>query len=737
MQNNGTGKTLTAFTILNVVKRRKLYFLIPMLLLTAGAAIFAFRLPARFRAHALVAVEPVIPQHYVNLRADATATASVQDQLRSIRETLFSRPLLETAIREFRLYDIPQNGVPETAIENMKSKIEIQVEGPDSFYLGFEGDNPQQVMQVANRLAQLFVEGTSHLRGQQVQQATTFLDAEADRLRKQLSDQEQREKNYKQRAVDELPANLPDNLKLVENLQAQVQNKTDKIAEDQARRSALVEEIKSLEKQAGLGNPSQTTERSATAATVEDLRIKLAQLKTRYTPKHPEITRTEKEIRDLEAVRTPAGPARGEPSPARMRYFDLKAELASIDQRLMSYQQDRASLISEMQSYQRRIRTSPEHEMVLAQLTRDSTTTRSQYEAILTKQQEARLDQQLQKGNKGITFKVVEPAALPSAPYSPKRSRIILLGFLASLGVGVMAVLFAEQTDSSFHTIEDVQDFTNLPVLSAIPAIPARLPAPRLSQNGSHAKLSESLKADGATPAGIHDFQKHRVAVLSNPQSLPSEQYGILALKVRQWITQNGAQVLVVTSAASGEGKSLTAVNLSLALSRSMDGRVLLLDGDLRRPQVHESLELKTKEGFSDLLLRPEDDMNRYVSRVGNLYVMPGGTEVANPVSLLASRRTSEVLARLRKEFRFIVVDSPPIMPVADAHIFAGLADGVVIIVRARQTRRELFQRAVESLSASNALGLVLNDVQFGDTRYAYAYHYQQRKTMTGSAVSS
>jgi len=99
MQNNGTGKTLTASTILNVIKRRKLYFLIPMLLLTAGAAIFAFRLPARFRAHALVAVEPVIPQHYVNLRADATATASVQDQLRSIRETLFSRPLLETAIR--------------------------------------------------------------------------------------------------------------------------------------------------------------------------------------------------------------------------------------------------------------------------------------------------------------------------------------------------------------------------------------------------------------------------------------------------------------------------------------------------------------------------------------------------------------------------------------------------------------------------------------------------------------
>jgi len=295
----------------------------------------------------------------------------------------------------------------------------------------------------------------------------------------------------------------------------------------------------------------------------------------------------------------------------------------------------------------------------------------------------------------------------------------------------MMAVLFAEQTDSSFHTIEDVQGFTNLPVLSAIPTIAARMPASRSSQNGNHtstASVSSPLQNAGTTPADSHDFRRHRLTVLSNPQSLPSEQYGILALKVRQWVTQNGAQVLVVTSAASGEGKSLTAVNLSLALSRSMEGRVLLLDGDLRRPQVHKCLNLNTKEGFSDLLLRPDDDISRYVSKIGNLYIMPGGTEVASPVSLLASRRTAELLARLRKEFRFIVVDSPPIMPVADAHIFAGLADGVVLIVRARQTQRELFQRAVESLSASNTLGLVLNDVQLGDTRYAYAYHYQQKQ---------
>jgi Mrp family chromosome partitioning ATPase len=81
----------------------------------------------------------------------------------------------------------------------------------------------------------------------------------------------------------------------------------------------------------------------------------------------------------------------------------------------------------------------------------------------------------------------------------------------------------------------------------------------------------------------------------------------------------------------------------------------------------------------------------------------------------------------MRKEYRLIVLDSPPIVPIADSHVLAGLADGVVIVVRARQTRRELFRRAIESLGAANILGVVLNDVEYGDTRYAYAYRHYQR----------
>jgi capsular exopolysaccharide synthesis family protein len=347
---------------------------------------------------------------------------------------------------------------------------------------------------------------------------------------------------------------------------------------------------------------------------------------------------------------------------------------------------------------------------------------------MLAKQQEAKLDQRLEKSTNGVAFKVAEPAQLPTAPSSPQRNRIILMGFVAGLGLGLLAVLFVEQMDTSFDTIEDFQDFTNLPVLSAVPSISRRLGGSRPGKNPGLSRLT-SLKIDAEeiTPGQLKHYQKHRLAVLSDPSSIPAEQYAILAMKVEQWMEQSGGRVLVVTSPAGGEGKSVTALNLSLALGASLRGRVLLVDSDLRRPRVHQQLGLEATKGFSDLLTDTGGDISSYVSKVGNLDVIVGGTLPLNPVGLLASPQARELLVRLRQEYQLIVFDSPPIVPIADSLVLAGLADGVVLVVRARQTRRELFRRAIEGLGDAKVIGVVLNDVEYGDTRYAYAYRHYQR----------
>jgi polysaccharide chain length determinant protein (PEP-CTERM system associated) len=730
METNRDGKGLSPFTVLRTLKRRKLYLLVPVVLVTGAVAAYTERLPERFRARALVASEAAVPEPYLGGRVEAAAVVSVEEHLRTIRETLFSAPVMETVIREFKLYDTAGSRGVERATENLRARIQIQVDSPEAFYVGFEGDRPQQVMQVANRLAALFVERTSDLHGQRVAQVGSLLDAEVDRLRRELTAQEEGLKHYKEGMAAELPDRVAANLKLLENLQQQAQAKSDQIAEAQARRLAVVDEILALENQGAL--EAEPRQKTTNETALDDLRLKLRQLKTRYTAENPEIQRTEKEIRDLEALGTPLG-TRTEPSAMHMRHLALKAELTAIDQRVKGYQQERVNLASQMTTYENRINASPGLETTLAQRMRDAALTRTQYEAMVAKQQAEKLDRRVEKTSQHAAFKVIEPAQLPTAPYSPQRRQMILMGLLASLGIGLAAIFLVEQMDSSFETIEEVQGFTNIPVLSAIPTVANSLPRTHAAKNGHHGPIRlEALKArgDGITPEERRHFEKHRLTVLSDPQSIASQQYGILTLKVQRWREQTGGRVLVLTSAAGGEGKSLTALNLSLALASSLEGRVLLVDCDLRRPQVHERLGLKDPSGFSDLLAVTDRDVSPYISKIGNLHVMTGGAQLSEPVGL-SSRRTREILARLREEYQLIVLDSPPIVPIADSHFLAAQADGVILVIRARQTRRELLQRAVESLGATNILGVVLNDVEYADTRYAYAYRYYQRHYMS------
>jgi polysaccharide biosynthesis transport protein len=722
MESHDGGQGLSAFSVLRALKRRKFYVLVPTLLFTAGAAYVVTKLPEHFRARALVGTEIAPLGNYFGDKSPVPATTTVQEQLRTVRDSLFTPSVLGTVAAEFPQAALkPGESKP---IDVLKSKIQIEVEGPDAFYIGFEGDEPQQAARVANRLAELFIERTSDVRGQRVEQADTFLDEEVERARNQLAAQDEGLKVYRESVAQELPERLQTNLKFTETLQEQIQDKTDHIAEEQARRSASIDELKTLEDQGAL--QPEPIEKTAADTALEDARLKLRQLKSHYTSEHPAIAPAEKEVHDAEAAAAAAPRVRRAPSPLQMRYFALQAELKSIDQRLKSYAQERDTLTVQLAGNQHRIDATPGYETTLNERAREEALTRSRYEALVAKQQDTKLNQRAEKKNEATTFKILEPAQPPLVPFSPHRTRIILLTLMASLAVGLGAVFLAEQMDSSFDTVEELQRFCSLPVLSSVPKISNR--RNKLNDKKSNHFALQGYEQEEITPEQRQFFQKKRLVMLSDPHSLSSEQYRILTYKVQHWMAKSGGRILVLTSAAGAEGKSVTALNLSFALASAFDERILLIDGDLRRPRVHEYLGLTVKKGLSDLVAEPDSGLHDYITRVRNVDVLTGGSLVMNPVGLLASNRAREILGRLREDYRLIVVDSPPLVPTADSHILAGLADGILVVARARQTKRELFQRALESLESANLLGVVLNDVDYGDTRYAYAYHYYQRQ---------
>jgi succinoglycan biosynthesis transport protein ExoP len=726
MKKNAAGSA-SPLTLLRALKRRKLLLLIPILVLTPAIAVYALRLPQRFRARALVGAAPAIPGHTALApRTDTAAALSAQDQLRAIRESLFSPYVLQSVVSEFKLYDPPRDGNWEPDLEATKARIQIQVEGPDAFYVGFESQQREQAMQVANRLAGLFIAQMSSERGQRVVQEDNFLDAEVERLRQQLAGEDEKLKAYKQGAAQALPERLAANLKQLEVLQQEIHAKTDQITELEARRSAIGEELRALDTQGAL-EPEPAAKTTA-EVNLEQLQLKLNELKTKYTPEHPEITRLEKQIRDVQAMKAPAAPVRRPATASQMRYTSLQAELKSIDPRVSNYRRERDALMAELRTYEGRVNASPGFETTLSERMRDASMTRARYETLVAKQQEAKLAHRVEQTDSGLTYRIIEPAQLPAAPYSPHRETIILLGFFGSLGIGLLGVVVAERMHPCFETGEQLASFTNLPVLTTVPSI---------SQRAAHNGRDKKRRAmngfglhktdDQFTPEQRKHFQRHRLSVLTEPHSVASQQYSILALKIQHWMQQTGGRILMITSASGEEGKSVTALNTSLALASTLEGRVLLIDGDLRLPQVHERLAVSPEKGFGDVLSDPDADPRSYISRVGNLDVMTGGSRQGNPLGLLASPRTREVFAKLREEYRLIVLDSPPIVPIADSHILAGLSDGVLFVVRARTTRPELFQSGVESLGAANLIGVVLNDVELTATPYAYAYRYYEQ----------
>ncbi len=729
-----SSRKLSASAMIAVLRRRFLYILVPALLLGTAAYLYTRRMPPNFRARVQIAAEPLAPANFLSDRPAATPVVNVQEQLRAIRDVLLSPLLISRVIESTGGFDRP-NATKQQAVDEMKSKIQIQVESPDSFYVSLEGPRAYQTMEAVNHLTEAFVDRTRSLIGERTQRVDSFLDSEVAQLRKQLDSQERGLAGYKQSVSQALPERVATSLKHVETLQQEIQAESDHISEAQARRSAVTDELRTFERQGALA--PEPAAKTATEVALDDARLKLRQLRARYTANNPLMEQAQKEVTDLEAAVAAQPKVQRPPSPNQLHYIELQAELKSIDERLKSYEKQRDGLQAELQQAERQVDTSPGYEGAIDRLSKDAAVTRTRYETLLAKQQEAKLDQRAGQAGNGIAYRIVEPAALPTSPTGPKHYQLVLIALIAGLGLGVFGVLLLEQMDSSFGTVEEFQGYTNLPVLAAVPTIRSRPLRMRPRDRKRPHLVTPARAVEDGTALDQQRIKKSRIAVLSDPHSVPSEQYRILMFKVLEWMRKDSdgelpGKLLVVTSAAGGEGKSVTALNLSLALSSSIKGPVLLIDADLWRPRVNDYLGLNSSKGIADLLTNPGTEIDACIEKAGNLDVIPGGTCLADPVGLLSSPRAGEVLKQLQQRYRLIVLDSPPIVPAADSHVLAQMADGVLMVVRARQTKRELFRRALESLGAKNLLGVVLNDVNYGDTNYAYAYRYYQRASVGG-----
>jgi capsular exopolysaccharide synthesis family protein len=204
----------------------------------------------------------------------------------------------------------------------------------------------------------------------------------------------------------------------------------------------------------------------------------------------------------------------------------------------------------------------------------------------------------------------------------------------------------------------------------------------------------------------------HLVA-LTSPGSFAAEQYQGLRLTIERLRRGRTLQVIAVTSPAAGEGKTLTAINLAAALARGAeDARVLLIDADLRRPAVARQLALgEVASGLTEVVEGPGTPLDSVIQKLPpyNLSVLPAGLRRNAVHQILRSPRLDMVLSDVRRRYDFVVLDTPPLLPVFDSALLANAVDGVLMVVAANQTPRKLLGEALNMLDPAKVLGIVFN----------------------------
>jgi capsular exopolysaccharide synthesis family protein len=260
---------------------------------------------------------------------------------------------------------------------------------------------------------------------------------------------------------------------------------------------------------------------------------------------------------------------------------------------------------------------------------------------------------------------------------------------------------------------------------------PAVAPAPRRE---AHAPAAAPVWTPAAAPApapetpDVHEhfpsgtgLDPHLVAALA-PHSLAAEQYRSLRTRIKRAENGRSIRAIAVTSPAKGDGKSLTAANLALTMAQEFQQRVLVLDADMRRPSVHHLFGISDTPGLSDVLMGAAD-LNQVLVSLPEYHVtvLPAGAPPSHPAELLGSAAMRRVLDTLRTRFDRILIDLPPVTPLADVHIVSPMVDGVLMIVRAGITPKPAIEQALSGLDGSKVLGLVLNETGgAGAAKYAY-----------------
>lgn len=693
---------------LMILRKHQWLILTFLLSVVTVVTIASFKMKPVYRATALVEVDKE-PQNVLPFQSEDSYSEYMdsEDYIETQMKVLQSETLALDTIRSLELANYPEFGGgtgsqpqrPVAAGEKLPPILGAflgrlgvtRVPNSRLIEVSFSAEDPQLAARVVNAHLQNFIEQNFKSKYDATTQASSWLSSELEELRLQVEKSEDARIAYQR-----------------ENQIWQINEKQDITTEKLADLSKAVTDAQTelAQKEADY-RMAQTGDVDALAAmrnnqVVQDLLKRKSELDESYAeainqygpnfPKVKLIIDQQKEVdQQLAAAR--------------------KAVVDGLRQEYETARQHVELLQEEVNTQKAQANEMAEKLVQYNILQRDADANKQLYDGLQQKLKEASISAGLRSSN----LRIVDPALVPTTPAAPQKSRNILLSILVGLVGGIGLAVLREYLDNTVKSPDDIEQLTGLPSLAVVPFLP-----------GGNGRLSR-LVGDGESA----QVNSPRVELLSyvQPKSQISEAFRALRTSLLLSQADHPPQVILVTSALPREGKTTAAVNLSVTLAQLGD-RTLLLDSDLRKPGVRRALNLPAgKEGgLSSYLagVSSLDEVTMPHPAISNLAALTTGPVPPSPADLLSSQRMRDAILELRRRFKFIVIDSPPVLAATDAVILSALTDGVLLVVRSGTTPKEAFTRSRDLLSAvkSRLLGIVLNGVDSTAPDYYYSYRY-------------
>jgi capsular exopolysaccharide synthesis family protein len=703
-----------------VLMKRRLTILAVTLLSLAAAAWHAFRTPPVYETLSRVEIKAGSTGNpELDLWEDEDATA-----LETEVQVIQSGSVLLQAAQSIGLIRLVRqnegkNAVGESApitpserremIGIMKGGLSITIVPTTRILeIRYRGTDPRLAADIVNGLVDTYSDEGLRVSFERTAHVSDWLEKQLDSLKTDAADSQRQLADY-QRAHNIVGADENSNLTL-QTLE-HVSNELDDAEADRIMKESRMRDFNAMnpDMEALMGDDPTIASLYTQLTTLQTQR---AQLATKYGPKHPAMQQMDLEISKVQAqIDKEAELARKQVQDE----YQAAVQLENAMRSRLGMQEDAAYKLNEdVAQY--------------AMLRHQAELTRTLYDTLQTNLKEATIS----AGMSAANITVVDRADVPLSPVAPRKNMILLLGLVGGLVIGCAFTFAIESIDDRLRTSEEVESASLLPSLAAIPHI---------SSGPAWKKEGGNNEAPSETPQ-----VRQQLITLWDPKSNGAEAYRSMRSSLLLSSIDNPPRIIVITSSFPAEGKTTTALNLSIVLAQRGE-RVLLVDADLRRGSLYRVFGLPNQSfGLSSVLTQPEThrDLPAPLPELPTLHVLPTGPRPPNPAEMLSSIRMEEQLRQWKQEFDRIVIDTAPLLAVSDTQALAVRADAVVLVARAGVTRKRALVRARDLLWRINApvAGVVVNDVDlrlenfytYRYGMYAKDYWYGYRQSATSSS---